>query len=102
MTLRKKIEQVYESSGGKVKDPLLDKEVLIPIEGQYIFELFWRLRACIGGSGFGPNPISNMEIMAWMLNMGVNLSPGEIRTIQKLDSVYMDYVSKKTESKKQS
>jgi len=99
VTLRKTLEQVFESSGGKVRDPLLDKEILVPIEVQYLFELFWKLRSGIGGSGFGPNPISQMEIMSWMINQGVQLSPWEITLIQNMDNHYMEHYSKQQDKK---
>ena len=66
---------------------------------QFLFELFWKLRSGIGGSGFGPNPISHMEIMAWGSNMGVVLSPFEIDTIKKMDNVYLDFANRQAEKK---
>jgi hypothetical protein len=99
VTLRKKLEQVYESSGYKVKDPLLDKEILIPVEVQHLFELFWKLRSGIGGSGFGPNPISQLEIRCYIMNFGIDLSPGEITILQVLDHHYMEHVGKQSEKK---
>lgn len=100
MTLRKKLEQVYESSGYKVKDPLLDKEILIPVEVQHLFELFWKLRGGIGGSGFGPNPISQLEIRCYVMNFGIDLSPGDINIVQTLDHHYMEHSSKQQEKNK--
>lgn len=97
VTNRQIWEQTEKSSKGKVRDPRLDTEILVPIEGQFIFELFWELRSGIGSSGFGPNPISQMEIFSYMSNIGVELSPGEIKTLKKLDSEYLDYISKQIE-----
>jgi hypothetical protein len=100
VTLRKKLEQVYESSGGKVRDPLLDIEILIPVEIQHLFELFWKLRGGIGGSGFGPNPISQLEIWCYMQNQGVSLSPGDISIVQSLDQHYIEHSAKHQEKNK--
>jgi hypothetical protein len=99
VTLRHKLEQVYESSGGKVRDPLLDKEIKIPVEGQFLFELFWKLRSGVGGNGFGPNPISQLEIHCYMQNNGVSLSPGDISILQSLDHHYLEYSSKQQDNK---
>ena len=98
MTLRKRLEQACSS--GAPRDPLLDKEILIPVEVQHLFELFWKLRGGIGGSGFGPNPISQLEILCFMQNSGVTLSPGDIEVLQKLDRVYMEYSAKMQEKQK--
>ena len=99
MTLRNKLEQVCESSGGKVRDPLLEKEIQIPIEGLHLFELFWKLRSGIGGSGFGPNPISQLEIRCYVMNFGIDLSPGEIGILQSLDHHYIEHAGKQSEKK---
>jgi len=100
VTLRHRLEQVYESSGGKVRDPLLDKEILIPVEVQHLFELFWKLRSGVGGSGFGPNPISQLEIFCYMRNYGADLSPGDISILQSLDHHYMEHSSKHQDKNK--
>jgi hypothetical protein len=99
VTLRKKLEQVYESSGYKVRDPLLDKEILIPVEVQHLFALFWKLRSGVGGNGFGPNPISQLEIFCWSQNHGVTLSPGDISILQSLDHHYIEHVGKQSKKK---
>jgi hypothetical protein len=98
VTLRNKLEQACSS--GAPRDPLLEKEISIPIEGLYLFELFWKLRSGIGGSGFGPNPISQLEIRCYVMNFGIDLSPGEIEILQKLDREYMEHSAKQSEKNK--
>lgn len=98
VTLRQTLEQACSS--GAPRNPLLDKEILIPVEVQHLFELFWKLRGGIGGSGFGPNPISQLEIFCFMQNSGVSLSPGEIEVLQKLDYHYLEHSAKMQEKNK--
>lgn len=97
MTLRATLEQASKSSKGKLRDPRLDQVILIPFEGQYVLDVFWELRAGIGGSGFGPNPIGQLDIFCWGMNHGTELSPGEIEIILALDNTYLEHASKQIE-----
>jgi hypothetical protein len=98
VTLRQTLEQACSS--GAPRNPLLDEEILIPVEVQYLFELFWKLRSGIGGSGFGPNPISQLEIFCYMHNYGIHLSPGDISILQILDHHYMEHSAKQSSKDK--
>jgi hypothetical protein len=99
VSLRSKLEQAWKSTGYKVKDPLLDKELLIPIEAKHLWDWFWDLRSGVGGGGFGPSPINHREIVAWSFNMGIYLNPWEINTIRDLDNCYMEYVNEELEKR---
>jgi hypothetical protein len=40
-----------------------------------------------------------MELLAWMQNHGVELVPGEISIINKMDSIYLEHANKQMEKK---
>jgi len=41
-----------------------------------------------GGSGFGPNPLTRVEVRAWEADEGVALDPWERRAIYRLDAAW--------------
>jgi hypothetical protein len=53
----------------------------------YIWQAYWRLARRRGSNGFGPNPISWVEIDAFLRHTRIDLAPWEIEIIEALDDL---------------
>ncbi len=61
----------------------------LPADGTHIWVWFLELSAGRGSNGFGPNPISWLDLLAWTLLMGTIIRPPEIEAIMALDRVWL-------------
>lgn len=59
----------------------------------YIWDIFARLSFRRGSSGFGPMPISWVDLAAFGQVTGMRLKPGEVEMIEVLDHVYLASLS---------
>lgn len=69
---------------------------------QYLWQWFWEINDSRSSNGFGPNPISYLEIQAWNdLTMKL-IHPWEVETIKKMDAIFREFQaenSKKADKK---
>ena len=61
----------------------------LPADGAHVWAWFLELSAGRGSNGFGPNPISYLDLLAWSLLTGAITRPAEIEAIMALDRVWM-------------
>lgn len=95
VSLREKLEHIEETTGKRPRE--LDGPGF-PESGAYLWNWFSELSNSRGSSGFGPNPISFLEIDAWSRMMHTKIWPHEIKIIQALDRVYISTYASKKES----
>lgn len=56
-----------------------------PPAGRHLLDWFNELSASRSGNGYGPNPISYSELLAWARLTHRRPSPGEIAILRRLD-----------------
>ena len=61
----------------------------LPSDGAHVWAWFLELSAGRGSNGFGPNPISYLDLLAWSMLTGTITRPAEIEAIMALDRVWM-------------
>lgn len=62
----------------------------IPWGGRRIWAIFLALNATRGSGGFGPLPISNVEIEAYLRLNGEIMRPWEMEIVRAMDRAYME------------
>lgn len=62
----------------------------LPLDFAHIWNAFIELHQARGSNGFGPVPISHMEIASYRAVTGVDLSPWEVKVIRALDTLYIE------------
>ncbi len=63
---------------------------LPPIEGgAYLLDYLWQLGPTMA-VGMGAGPITQTEMRAWQINMGIDLKPWEARFLRGLSCDYLD------------
>jgi hypothetical protein len=62
---------------------------LLPELATFVWSTFIELSAFRGSNGFGMNPITPTDILAWCNLTGTKLQAWEIRAIGLLDNKYM-------------
>lgn len=77
----------YERQTG-IRPPELEGPPL-PTDLAHIWGWFTELSAARGSSGFGPNPISYPDILAWTLLTGTVIRPAEIAAITAVDHAWL-------------
>jgi len=80
------LEQFKESSG-REPDGLIPPDV--PYGFMYIWDWFTELNNGRQNSGFGPMPISYLEIHSWSELTKSYINPWEIEVIKEMDSAYI-------------
>lgn len=60
-------------------------EPVVPRAGFHILEWFWTLDAGRGSNGFGANPISYPDILAWAALSDAEPEPWEVAAIKAMD-----------------
>lgn len=60
----------------------------IPEAASHVYEWFLELHGERQSSGYGPQPISSPQILAWCQLTGRELQPWEARAIRKLDMAW--------------
>ena len=82
--LRSKLEHLEERG-----IPQAGLDVLIPVDMEHLWDIFWELNASRGSSGFGPSPISYLEIEAWTRITHKELTSWEISVLRQMDAAYL-------------
>lgn len=60
-----------------------------PDQVEYLWRWFGEISLARGSSGWGPLPISYMEIDAWSRLTSTVLEPWEVDAIRRLDMIYL-------------
>ena len=68
----------------------------------YVWNWFIELNAQRTGTGFGANPIQFVDIQAWAYLTGRKPTPWEIKSLRKLDQVWLAELSKIRDSQNSS
>lgn len=92
VTRKAHFEQVQKSTGRPV--PELDGPEF-PEEGRHWWSMFMELSRARSSNGFGPNPISYIEIDAWRRLTDVDLSPFDVKMIRMLDDLWITTITEK-------
>lgn len=90
---------VYETTG---KWPEEFPEPDVPEEGSIIWDWYWELRKAASNGFSGPNPLSFLEIEAWMRLMKIDLHSKSLQLILIMDQQYLScwYTEQKKNLKK--
>ena len=67
----------------------LANQPALPRHAAYLWRYFLELDATRTSSGFGPNPITRLEIRLWQEDEGVHLDPWERLALLKVDALYL-------------
>jgi hypothetical protein len=70
----------------------------LPEEYTFAWNAFFELNAGRTSNGYGPNPLSFVEIHAFMALTGTVLLPYEIRGIKLVDAVFMKATTELTKA----
>ena len=70
------------------------EEPELPLEAQYLWAWFQEISRARGGNGFGPNPISFLEVYAWSTLTGMEIRPFEVEAIIAIDRCYVASLAK--------
>jgi len=62
---------------------------------RYVWEWYQELARGRGSSGFGPNPISWLDVLAWSGLMDMRLERWELRALRLLDLSYLLAIAEK-------
>lgn len=81
---------VYEATGEKPAELERLQELECPYELFHVWVVFQTLCATRSSNGFGPNPLSYQEILAYMQCGGIELDDEEIEILKQIDIIYMD------------
>jgi hypothetical protein len=57
----------------------------------YILEYFFELHNKRSSNGYGPNPISYSEIVAWDRLTNKYITAEEVELIMKIDNIYLEH-----------
>ncbi len=60
-----------------------------PPLARHVWAYFADLHATRGGTGFGPAPLSRVEIQAWERDECIRLAPWERRAILRIDAAFL-------------
>lgn len=90
----------FSERTGKTHPDLIQPEVDESLF--YLWGWFIELNAQRTSSGFGGNPIQFVDIRAWASLTARNPTPWEIKTIRKLDQVWLSEIGKINNSQKPS
>jgi len=80
------LEQVEKQTG--IRPPELDGPEC-PDAVEYLWKWFIELDNARGGNGFGLNPISYTELLAWATMTRANPSPWEVATLKRIDALFL-------------
>jgi hypothetical protein len=84
---REHLEAIERKTGIRPKE--LD-ECEMPRESAHVWEWFLDLHSARSGNGYGPNPISYMEIWAWAKLKGIAVRAHEADMLRALDAAYLE------------
>jgi hypothetical protein len=79
----------------------IDGSVLVgpecPAELDYIVAWFNELHKARGGSGFGPNPINHVGILAWSQLTARRIAPFEVELLLAIDNRFLAVMAAQTD-----
>jgi len=78
-----------------VRDERIHKPTEVPVVCANSWTAFWEINKGRQGTGYGPGPLLNSELLAWCQLMGERLDPWEVRLFRRLDAAYLEEVAKK-------
>ena len=87
-----------ERQTGKTPEGLQDL-IEPPTSCHDVLNWFWELHSSRGSNGFGPNPISFLEIKAYFDLISIKPLPWEIGLIKRLDNAYLEYSANQANKK---
>lgn len=80
-------------AGKMLGDPSMGRNTVEPPEElKYLVGWFEEITKGRTGNGFGPNPISAMEIAAWCSFQGFILEPWEFEAMRRLDALWLSVI----------
>jgi len=91
------LESIWKQTG--VKPSELDNIPELPSVYIYCYEIFSDLSRRRTNSGFGMNPLSFAEILAYKELLQIDLEIWEVKIILLLDEWLLDFVAKQEEKK---
>lgn len=68
----------------------------MPAGADYLWRVFLRLSRRRGSNGFGPDPVSFIEIETFTRLAGFPLAPWEIEILEHLDDIYLEVRGEET------
>ena len=83
---RDHLESVERQTG--LRPPGLEGPGL-PADGEHVWGWFLALHSARGSNGFGANPISWLDVLAWRDLTGTLIHPSEVDAIMALDRAWM-------------
>lgn len=90
---------MYEATGEKPVELERLQSMDCPYDCFHVWTVFQALCTTRSSNGFGPNPITYQEIIAYMQCGGIWLDSEEIDILKQIDVIYMDkmnaFLSKK-------
>lgn len=101
MSYRERVEGLISRTRSVEKRAELEAELSLPnypMELDYLWQAFRRLRRRISGSAFGIAAISWADISAFVGLTGQRLLPWEILVIEDLDDAYIEAMSQQSEA----
>lgn len=63
--------------------------------GIYLINKYFELRAGVCGNGFGITPATWADIYYWLELSGIEFSPGQIKIIRQLDTIFITHANRK-------
>lgn len=91
-SLRTHLQSVERQTG-------ITPEQLSPVEVgdelAYIWKYFISMNRRRTSSGFGPNPISSLELIAWANNHGIPLNPFEVEVLDSIELEFLKAANRK-------
>lgn len=68
-----------------------------PKAAEHVWRYFREIGATRSSNGFGPNPLSRVEIRQWEKDEGIDLAPWERKAILTLDRMYLASLNQQDE-----
>lgn len=71
----------------------------LPVEGAYVWAAYRELDLARTSNGYGPNPISYTDMLAYFVLQGMKPRPWVIATLRAIDVAFLTFVSERSEQK---
>ena len=95
----------YARQTGRPLDDVLTAfgldEPEIPDGGELLWEWFWEMASGRGSSGFGPQPLSWQDMVAWASISGIELQPWQAVIIRSMDRAWLAAVAEQSKKVQQ-
>lgn len=66
-----------------------DEAPIYPHSKEYVFDVFWFMHKRRGSNGFSMNPISLVELEAYLRIIHLELTPWDMRLIDEMDQIML-------------